>query len=181
MTSDLLHYIVELEDGSRFDVHVDPKDPSSLTVDGISRDIKIEENPTGVVVATEDGQRVPLQLRYEHGELIAQTPDGLRQRVRVELAGTREFRQKVLSQPPPPPIEHSGRLTAPIAGNIVKLMLGDGATVAVGDAVLVLEAMKMQNTIAAPAAGVIAYAVTPGQTVRTGDLLATIVAEGGKS
>jgi biotin carboxyl carrier protein len=35
--------------------------------------------------------------------------------------------------------------------------------------------MKMQNTIAAPAAGVVSYAVTVGQTVRSGDLLATIV------
>lgn len=181
MTSELLHYVVELEDGSRFDVHVDPKDPSSVTVDGIARDIKVEENPSGLVVSTEEGQRVPLVMRYEHGELVVHTPDGARQRVRIELAATHEFRTKVLSQPPPPPIEHSGRLTAPIAGNIVKLCAFDGATIAVGEAVVVLEAMKMQNTIGAPAAGVISYAVKPGQIVRTGDLLATIVAEGSKS
>jgi propionyl-CoA carboxylase alpha chain len=178
MTSTLLHYVVELENGSRFDVQIDPNDPNTLIVDGVARDLKVEEAPTGVVVATADGQRVPLQLRYEHGELVAQTPDGIRQRMRVYLAETHEFRAKVLSQPPPPPIEHSGRLTAPIAGNILGFSVAEGTEVKIGDALLVLEAMKMQNTLASPAAGVVSYKVTVGQIVRTGDLLATIVAKG---
>jgi biotin carboxyl carrier protein len=175
MTTELLHYVVELQDGSKFDVRIDPKDPNSLTVNGAPRDVRVDGGQSGVVVSTEEGQRVPLQLRYEHGELIAETGDGVRQRVRVELAQAHEFRQKVLSQPPPPPIEHSGKVVAAIAGNIVSLAVSEGSTVAVGDALLVLEAMKMQNTIAAPAAGVVSYAVTVRQTVRSGDLLATIV------
>jgi biotin carboxyl carrier protein len=178
MTAKMLHYVVELENGSRFDVGIDPNDPDTLTVDGVARDLKVEEAQSGLVVATADGQRVPLQLRYEHGELVALTPDGARQRIRVHLAETLEFRERVLSQPPPPPIEHSGRLTAPIAGNIIGLSVAEGADVKIGDALLVLEAMKMQNTIASPAAGVISFKVTPGQTVRTGDLLAIIVAKG---
>lgn len=178
MTSKLLHYVVELEDGTRFDVHIDPNDPNTLTVDGVARDLKVEEDHRGLVVATEEGQRVPLQLRYEHGELVAQTPDGTRRRLRVHLAETHEFRTKVLSQPPPPPVEHSGRLTAPIAGNILQLSVAEGAEVNVGDALLVLEAMKMQNTIASPAAGVVSFKATVGQTVRNGDLLAVIVKKG---
>jgi biotin carboxyl carrier protein len=178
MTTELLHYVVELQDGSKFDVRIDPKNPNSLTVDGTPRDVRVESSQSGVVVSTEEGQRVPLQLRYEHGELIAETADGTRQRVRIELAHAHEFRQKVLSQPPPPPIEHSGRVVAAIAGNVMSLALQNGSTVKVGDALLVVEAMKMQNTIAAPAAGVVTYAVAVGQTVRSGDLLATIVAPG---
>jgi propionyl-CoA carboxylase alpha chain len=178
MTAKMLHYIVELEDGSRFDVHIDPDDLNTLTVDGVAQDIKVEEGKAGLVVATEEGQRVPLELHYEHGELVARTPDGVRQRVQVYLAETHEFRTNVLSQPPPPPVEHSGRLTAPIAGNIVTLCVAEGSEVSIGDALLVLEAMKMQNTISSPAAGVISYAVKAGQIVRTGDLLATIVAKG---
>jgi biotin carboxyl carrier protein len=180
MTTQLLHYVVELQDGSKFDVHIDPTDPNSLTVDGAAREVRVDAGQSGIVVSTEEGQRVPLQLRYEHGELIAETPDGLRQRVRVELAKSREFREKVLSQPPPPPIEHSGKIVAAIAGNIVSLALKDGDHIALGEPLLVLEAMKMQNTIAAPVAGVVTYAVTIGQTVRNGDLLATIVASGSK-
>jgi len=178
MTSKLLHYVVELEDGSKFDVQVDPSDPSTLTVDGIVRDLKVEEGKGGIIVATEEGQRVPVQLHYEHGELVAQTPDGYLHRVKIHLAETLEFRAKVLSQPPPPPVEHSGRVTAPIAGNILALSVKAGAEVKVGDPLLVLEAMKMQNSIPSPAAGNVTYAVSVGQTVRAGDLLATIVAKG---
>jgi len=178
MTAKMLHYVVEFENGSKFDVKVDPNDPSVLTVDGVARDLKVEESHAGLVVATADGQRVPLQLRYEHGELVALTPDGARQRIRVHLAETLEFRERVLSQPPPPPIEHSGRLTAPIAGNIVSFAVAEGADVKVGDPLLVLEAMKMQNSITSPAAGVVSFKGTVGQIVRTGDLLAIIVAKG---
>lgn len=178
MTTELLHYVVELQDGSKFDVRIDPKDPSSLTVNDAPREVRVDSSQSGIVVSTEEGQRVALQLRYEHGELVAETPDGVRQRVRVELAQAHEFRQKVLSQPPPPPIAHSGRVVAAIAGNVLSLALKDGDVVKVGDALLVVEAMKMQNTIAAPAAGVVTYAVAVGQTVRSGDLLATVVAPG---
>jgi biotin carboxyl carrier protein len=178
MTTQLLHYVVEFQDGSKFDVHIDPNDPNSVTVDGASRDVRVDAGQNGILVSTEEGQRVPLQLRFEHGELIAETPDGLRQKVRVELAQAHEFRKKVLSQPPPPPIERSGRVVAAIAGNILSLSLKDGDKIEAGDSLLVLEAMKMQNTISAPVSGVVTYKVTPGQTVRMGDLLATIVAPG---
>jgi len=181
MTTELLHYIVELQDGSKFDVRINPDDPNSLTVDGAPRDVRVDSSQSGIVVSTEEGQRVPLQLRFEHGELIAETPDGLRQRVRVELAKAHEFRQKVLSQPPPPPVLHSGKVVAAIAGNIMSLSLKDGDAIDVGDSLLVLEAMKMQNTIPAPAKGIVTYAVAVGQTVRHGDLLATIVAPGSNS
>jgi biotin carboxyl carrier protein len=178
MTTQLLHYVVELQDGSRFDVHIDPSDPNSLTVDGAPNETGVDVGQSGLVVSTQSGARVALQLRYEHGELIAETPDGLRQRVRVELAQAHEFRKKVLSQPPPPPVEHSGRILAAIAGNVLALSVKNGDTIQLGDSLLVIEAMKMQNTISAPVGGVVTYAVKVGQTVRNGDLLATIVAPG---
>ncbi|HMA96716.1 MAG TPA: biotin/lipoyl-containing protein [Polyangiaceae bacterium] len=180
MTSTLLHYIVELEDGSRFDVRIDPNDPKSLTVDGVGQELGVEASQSGVTVSTADGQRVPLQLFYEHGELVALAANGERRRVRVHLADTHEFRSKVLSQPPPPAVEHSGRIAAPIAGNIVSLCAKEGSELGKGDALIVLEAMKMQNTIPSPVAGTVSYAVKVGQTVRRGDLLATIVASGSK-
>ena len=41
------------------------------------------------------------------------------------------------------------------SGRVVKVMTGAGARVAKGDALLVLEAMKMEHTITAPADGVV--------------------------
>jgi 3-methylcrotonyl-CoA carboxylase alpha subunit len=49
----------------------------------------------------------------------------------------------------------SGRLTAPMPGRIVQLHVGPGARVKRGDTLLVLEAMKMEHSVLAPADGVV--------------------------
>jgi Acetyl/propionyl-CoA carboxylase, alpha subunit len=60
-------------------------------------------------------------------------------------------------------------------GKVVRLILSEGAAVEKGDAVMVVEAMKMQNDLKAPKAGVIKeIRVTEGQTVGAGDVLAII-------
>jgi 3-methylcrotonyl-CoA carboxylase alpha subunit len=48
-----------------------------------------------------------------------------------------------------------GSLAAPMSGRIVKVLTQAGAKVAKGDALLILEAMKMEHTIAAPKDGVV--------------------------
>ena len=49
----------------------------------------------------------------------------------------------------------AGSLAAPMPGKIVQVLVKVGARVARGDALLILEAMKMEHTIAAPADGVV--------------------------
>jgi 3-methylcrotonyl-CoA carboxylase alpha subunit len=49
----------------------------------------------------------------------------------------------------------AGLLTAPMPGRIIKVMTKRGSKVAKGDALLILEAMKMEHTITAPADGVV--------------------------
>ena len=49
--------------------------------------------------------------------------------------------------------EHAGSLTAPMPGKIISVAVQTGDTVARGQALLVMEAMKMEHTIAAPADG----------------------------
>ncbi len=46
-----------------------------------------------------------------------------------------------------------GRLTAPMPGRVVAVMVGPGAEVARGTPLMVIEAMKMEHTVTAPAAG----------------------------
>ncbi len=50
----------------------------------------------------------------------------------------------------------AGRLAAPMPGRIVQVLVGPGDAVEAGQPLLVLEAMKMEHTIKAPSAGVIA-------------------------
>ena len=60
-------------------------------------------------------------------------------------------------------------------GTIVKVAVEEGATVEVGDLVVVLEAMKMENAIKAHKAGTVtALPVEAGAVVNSGDVLATI-------
>ena len=60
-------------------------------------------------------------------------------------------------------------------GKVVRLLKVKGDTVEKGEAVLVVEAMKMQNDLKAPKAGVVReIRVEEGSTVSAGDVLAVI-------
>ncbi len=69
----------------------------------------------------------------------------------------------------------SGEVAAPMQGTIVKVNVEVGQTVAIGDSVVVLEAMKMENQIAADKAGKVTKVnVKQGDTVGSGDVLVVI-------
>lgn len=58
---------------------------------------------------------------------------------------------------------------SPMPGNILKINVTVGQKVAEGDALLILEAMKMENEVAAPKAGTVAQIiVSKGAVVETG-------------
>jgi acetyl-CoA/propionyl-CoA carboxylase biotin carboxyl carrier protein len=66
-------------------------------------------------------------------------------------------------------------LTSPMQGTIVKVAVSDGATVAAGDLVVVLEAMKMEQPITAHKAGTVSgLSAEVGATVTSGAVLCTI-------
>ena len=64
---------------------------------------------------------------------------------------------------------------APMPGTILKILVSNGQSVKSGDAVVVLEAMKMENEITAPCDGTIsAVCVNQGDSVDAGKVLVTI-------
>ena len=116
------------------------------------------------------------------GALVAERQFG------VELDGKRfsvRLREKVAgpaAEKPRPP-ESTGSvgggatevLAAPMQGTIVKVLVAKGDTVAAGQAVCVLEAMKMENSIVAHRAGTVEELdVETGQSVETGATIAVI-------
>ena len=71
----------------------------------------------------------------------------------------------------------SGSLLAPMPGTVVSVAVAKGDEVAAGQPVLVLEAMKMQHTVAAPTAGTVTEIdVEPGAQVAAGEVLAVVSA-----
>jgi propionyl-CoA carboxylase alpha chain len=72
----------------------------------------------------------------------------------------------------------AGSLVAPMPGTVVRIAVSEGDTVATGDPLLWLEAMKMEHRISAPADGVVAeLPVVVGQQVDLGAVLAVVTNE----
>lgn len=62
-----------------------------------------------------------------------------------------------------------------VPGNIWKILVEEGAVVAAGDVLAIIESMKMEISVHSPSAGRIASVpVKPGQTLRAGDVVALI-------
>jgi acetyl-CoA/propionyl-CoA carboxylase biotin carboxyl carrier protein len=69
----------------------------------------------------------------------------------------------------------SGKIAVPMQGTIVKILVEPGQTVAKGDAVVVLEAMKMENNVAADVDGTVTEVkAEPGQSVVAGEVVVVI-------
>jgi acetyl-CoA/propionyl-CoA carboxylase biotin carboxyl carrier protein len=69
----------------------------------------------------------------------------------------------------------TGAVTVPMQGTIVKVLVSEGDVVEVGQTVCVLEAMKMENNIAADKSGTVKEVkVTAGQSVGSGDVVVVI-------
>ena len=71
---------------------------------------------------------------------------------------------------------HAGSLEAPMPGTVLLVHAADGDDVSEGDVLVVLESMKMELTITAPHAGVVAgLDLKPGDRVRLGQPLVAVV------
>jgi biotin carboxyl carrier protein len=79
----------------------------------------------------------------------------------------------------PVPVTDGGAGVAvrpPMPGKLLELRVKDGDSVKAGQVILVLEAMKMRNEVAAPTAGIVrGISVEPGASVRANDVLLRIV------
>ena len=76
---------------------------------------------------------------------------------------------------PAAPVGAGSPVKAPLPGTVTEIKVQVGQQVNVGDVVLVLEAMKMQNNIEAEYAGTVtSITVKQGETVMEGSVLLTI-------
>lgn len=101
---------------------------------------------------------------------------------RFDVAVRESLEETVARKKPKPPQRAasvggggSEELKAPMQGTIVKVLVEKDSDVNAGDAIAVLEAMKMENSILAHTAGKVEeIKVAPGQSVETGATIAII-------
>ena len=78
-------------------------------------------------------------------------------------------------QAAPAPATGGTPVTAPMAGNIWKVVATEGQTVAAGDVLFILEAMKMETEVKAAQAGTVrGICVKAGDAVAVGDIVMTL-------
>jgi biotin carboxyl carrier protein len=66
-------------------------------------------------------------------------------------------------------------IVAPMPGRIVRVLVGEGDEVTVRQGIIVVEAMKMENELRSPKAGIVrSVSVTPGTLVEAGRVLVVI-------
>lgn len=72
-------------------------------------------------------------------------------------------------------VEGEQTIVAPMPGRVVRVLVAPGDNVAARQGVIVVEAMKMENELRSPKAGIVReIAVSPGMSVEAGRVLAVI-------
>ena len=118
--------------------------------------------PTGVTLER-DGLATSYDVRVTGDRVDVDAPTG-----HVSLAVVPRFTD-------PADAVASGSLLAPMPGTVVAVRVEKGDAVEAGAPVLVLEAMKMQHTVAAPHAGTVTeMSVRAGDQVAAGEVLAVV-------
>jgi biotin carboxyl carrier protein len=158
-----------------------------VAIDGAPRMVAIERQPDGRLLVQLDGHDVAADavetgpgsysiLIGGHAFEARVVPDGdglvvrcAAREFRVQVHDPRAWRRSragVLGA------EGRQQVAAPMPGKVVRVLVAAGASVELGQGLVVVEAMKMQNEIRAPKNGVVErVAVREGQAVAAGETL----------
>jgi len=148
--------------------------PVRLAHRGVTREIQVDG--AGVVV---DGRPIRVERFPAPGVVRSILVDGRLHRVAAVRAGDRvhvwcdgrtfEFETGRPGRAAASGDHHAGGLLSPMPGRVRRVLATEGARVERGQALLVLEAMKMEHSIRAPRDGVVRrVAVAEGDLVEAG-------------
>ena len=142
--------------GNPYEVKIEDINESStmarVTVNGVKYDVEIEGGKASVL-------KKPAVVAAPEATGLSVTP-----------------KTPIATKPAAPAAAASGlKVTCPLPGTILSINVKEGDTVAAGQTVVVLEAMKMENNIDAERGGVVKQVlVQAGATVMEGDVLLVI-------
>jgi biotin carboxyl carrier protein len=136
-------WIVELDDGG-------------VRVDGQPVDVALTQAEPGVWILRRGDEQTVAQVDGRGGKMAVEIRRPGRDAVVVAVEVSDARRASIVA--PARPAAGGAPITvrSPIPGRLIKLLVKAGDTVASGQTMVVLEAMKMENELAAPRAGRIA-------------------------
>ena len=157
-----------------------------VTLEGAEREVDVTIAPGGEISVTLDGHAIDAEVRAIPGGVRVRRGTTLHE---VLVSGTDEVQlasgasrgvAQVLSEKARAQRARAGggavakELRAPMPGRVVRVLCAAGDAVTAGQALMVVEAMKMENDLRAPAAGVVSQVhVSEGASVEGRALLVT--------
>jgi biotin carboxyl carrier protein len=141
-----------------------PDEPAHVLVDGEWQAVGTAVTRQGAVdLVAEDGLRRRYRVRHTAHAADVNGPEG-QSTFALRTEDDPDERGGI-----------AGECRAPLPGAVTKVLVAVGDTVAEGDGLVVLEAMKMEHTLRANGAGTVAQVqCTPGQQVDVNDLLVAV-------
>jgi acetyl/propionyl-CoA carboxylase alpha subunit len=160
---------------------------ASFTAAGNQYDVAYRVRGDTVQASVNDVPLGPAQVRGITAARVDLEIDGTRRVYRVHRVGPDTYvdasdGSSALTEVPrfadPEKQAPAGSLLAPMPGLVRRVLVEAGTTVVAGQPLLVLEAMKMEQTVAAPAAGLVAeLRAKAGEQVAAGQVLAVVEAD----
>ncbi len=155
----------------------------SLTLEHLEqrRAMRVQRQGEGWQVRFDDGEPVQVEGQLQGGAYALQVGerlyrgDALRDGATLYLFGNERQLRFTLHDPvadADTASDHGGSLLAPMPGRVVALLVEPGSTVSRGTPLLVMEAMKMEHTLQAPADGTVhGFRAKAGDQVGDGAVL----------
>ena len=145
--------------------------------------VSVWGSPDAAEVQVGDGDIGSASAEFD-GSSMTVTRDGLRREYRwaeadrhlwiADERGTWHLREAEEQKIHRAAGARQAEVVSPMPGNVIAVQVDSGAEVAEGDAVVVVEAMKMEHSLAAPVSGLVEVLVSVGDQVKVDQVLARI-------
>jgi acetyl-CoA/propionyl-CoA carboxylase, biotin carboxylase, biotin carboxyl carrier protein len=167
-----MKYRVTFEDGRPHEVEVkEGPDGTIVILDGVEHTVDFSLPGDEDGVASVDDRPYAMRVTRE-GESFALDLPGGRRVAAIEEEAVWVLRQAASQKRSATGAKKGEELKSPISGVVLSIPVADGAAIAAGDTVIVIEAMKMENPIQAiKDCKLSRILVKVGETVKAGQVL----------